>query len=66
MNPQRIAALFSRLIDMEIDNHSPLDFETVFDFAGEHINHEDDDAIEQTQALAEALDLMLMSARALS
>ncbi len=62
-----VAAAFSRAISAEIDHRGPLDFETVFEIAADSIHPDTvDDPLAMTEALAEALDSMLQSARALA
>lgn len=66
MSPSTVAGAFSRCISMEIDNHVPLDFEVIFEIAAEAIHPDTPDAVRLVDDLAEALDSMLQSARALA
>ncbi|WDH77909.1 hypothetical protein PTQ19_10285 [Microbacterium esteraromaticum] len=66
MSSATIAAAFAQCISAEIENHAPLDFETVFEIASEHVDPESLNALARVERLAEALDQMLKSARALA
>ncbi len=62
-----VATAFSRAVSAEIDNRAPLDFETVFEIAADSLHPDSHpDPLALTEALAEALDSMLQSARALA
>lgn len=61
-----VAIAFARVVSEEIDHRAPLDFEVIFEIATEVIHPDTADAVRLVEDLAEALDSMLQSARALA